>query len=71
MDGSICCDREIEDRNDPFMTFALVMSDAFWIYRVSVQRNSTIGKVYVNEIVSYSLTGAISEMIQETCDCRR
>ncbi len=48
----------------PFIPFPLVKSAAFWIDRVSVQKNSSMGKVYVNEIVPYSLTRAVSEMIQ-------
>jgi hypothetical protein len=45
----------MEGLDDPFMTFPLVTSDAFWIDRVSVQRKSIIGKVFVNKSVPYSL----------------
>lgn len=45
----------MEGLDDAFMAFPLVTSDAFWINRVSVQRNSITGRVFVNKSVPYSL----------------
>lgn len=64
MDAGIRWDGGIEDRNDLFMAFPMIEYYVFWIDRVSVQKNSSMGKVYVNGIVPYSLAGAVSEMIQ-------